>query len=88
MSLSITGGRCLLPDDFADTDLSVADGTIAPPAAHARRLDASGLLVLPGIVDLHGDAFERQIAPWARACAIPRCRTWSPAPPSHPRTGW
>ena len=28
-------------------------------------LDASGLLVLPGIVDLHGDAFERQIMPRA-----------------------
>jgi alpha-D-ribose 1-methylphosphonate 5-triphosphate diphosphatase len=26
-------------------------------------LDAAGLLVLPGIVDLHGDAFERQIQP-------------------------
>jgi alpha-D-ribose 1-methylphosphonate 5-triphosphate diphosphatase len=27
------------------------------------RLDATGLLVLPGIVDLHGDAFERQMQP-------------------------
>ena len=27
------------------------------------RLDASGLLVLPGIIDLHGDAFERQLQP-------------------------
>jgi alpha-D-ribose 1-methylphosphonate 5-triphosphate diphosphatase len=26
-------------------------------------LDASGLMVLPGIVDLHGDAFERQLQP-------------------------
>ena len=29
----------------------------------ARTLDARGLLVLPGIVDLHGDAFERQLQP-------------------------
>lgn len=29
----------------------------------ATVFDASGLLVLPGIVDLHGDAFERQIQP-------------------------
>jgi alpha-D-ribose 1-methylphosphonate 5-triphosphate diphosphatase PhnM len=28
-----------------------------------RRIDAGGLLVLPGIVDLHGDAFERQMMP-------------------------
>jgi alpha-D-ribose 1-methylphosphonate 5-triphosphate diphosphatase len=27
------------------------------------NFDASGLLVLPGIVDLHGDAFERQLQP-------------------------
>ena len=26
-------------------------------------IDASGLMVLPGIVDLHGDAFERQMMP-------------------------
>lgn len=29
----------------------------------ARRLDAGGLLVLPGIVDIHGDAHERQFQP-------------------------
>ncbi len=34
------------------------------PAGPARAsIDATGLLVLPGIVDLHGDAFERQIQP-------------------------
>lgn len=32
-------------------------------AAGVRRLDASGLLVLPGIVDLHGDGFERSLMP-------------------------
>jgi alpha-D-ribose 1-methylphosphonate 5-triphosphate diphosphatase len=32
-------------------------------AVSARRIDADGLLVLPGIVDLHGDAFERQLMP-------------------------
>ena len=31
-----------------------------PDGAH---FDAAGLLILPGIVDLHGDAFERQIQP-------------------------
>jgi alpha-D-ribose 1-methylphosphonate 5-triphosphate diphosphatase len=29
-------------------------------------IDASGLLVLPGIVDVHGDAFERQVMPRPR----------------------
>src|SRR5262249_15714029 len=32
-------------------------------ARGALAIDARGLLVLPGIVDLHGDAFERQMMP-------------------------
>jgi alpha-D-ribose 1-methylphosphonate 5-triphosphate diphosphatase len=62
--LRITGGRMLADGHFTDTDLALADGRIAGhAAADARSLDASGLLVLPGIVDLHGDAFERQLQP-------------------------
>ncbi len=33
------------------------------PKAGGIVLDATGLLVLPGLVDVHGDAFERQIMP-------------------------
>jgi alpha-D-ribose 1-methylphosphonate 5-triphosphate diphosphatase len=61
--LRITGGRILTPDGFFATDLMVADGVFSAAAAGPRTLDASGLLVLPGIIDLHGDAFERQIQP-------------------------
>ncbi len=32
-------------------------------AARGAAFDARGLLVLPGIVDIHGDAFERQLQP-------------------------
>ena len=63
MSLSITAGQCLRPEGLMQDDLRVEDGTIAPPGPARRRFDARGLLVLPGIVDLHGDAFERQIQP-------------------------
>ena len=64
--LRITGGSALLPDDgLVRTDILLADGHIAAPGAggDARALDATGLLVLPGIVDIHGDAFERQMQP-------------------------
>ena len=64
--LRITGGTVLLPSDGpVNTDLTVRDGLIdrIGPAAGGFSFDASGLLVLPGIVDLHGDAFERQIQP-------------------------
>lgn len=65
-NLDITGGRVLLRDGtVAATDITLQDGKIAAVGAASGRhtLDASGLLVLPGIVDIHGDAFERQVQP-------------------------
>lgn len=64
--LRIIGGQVLLPDGMATTDLLLRDGEIAAigdaPAGGAT-LNARDLLVLPGIVDIHGDAFERQVQP-------------------------
>jgi alpha-D-ribose 1-methylphosphonate 5-triphosphate diphosphatase len=66
MSIVIAGGRALL-EDLVEVDIVVEGGRIAEPGAPASagalRLDASGLLVLPGVVDCHGDAFERHIMP-------------------------
>lgn len=64
MDWRITGGTVLLGDRFEAADLPLADGQVAeraPPGA--RILDAAGLLVLPGLVDLHGDAHERALQP-------------------------
>ncbi len=63
--LTISGGRVLSPEGgFERRGLAVADGRIAAATGRGGEiLDASGLLVLPGIVDIHGDAFERQIMP-------------------------
>jgi alpha-D-ribose 1-methylphosphonate 5-triphosphate diphosphatase len=47
---------------LADTDLSLADGVITDTRA-ARAIDLRGYLVLPGIIDLHGDGFERHLSP-------------------------
>ncbi len=63
---SICGGNVLLPQGLRQTELCVEDGLIshtgsAPGRGHV--IDATGLYVLPGIIDLHGDAFERQIMP-------------------------
>jgi alpha-D-ribose 1-methylphosphonate 5-triphosphate diphosphatase len=66
MAIHITGGRVLL-DDLARADIVTDGASIAAldgsAPSGALRLDASGLLVLPGIVDCHGDAFERHIIP-------------------------
>src|SRR6201985_2406983 len=63
----IAHGRVLLDGELADGSLSISNGRISAIGAAEPRaplgLDARDLLVLPGIVDLHGDAFERQMMP-------------------------
>ncbi len=65
-TMRIAGGRVLLPEGEQTTDLLLADGRIVAIGSEARggpTFDARGLLVLPGIVDIHGDSFERQLQP-------------------------
>src|SRR5579859_7018189 len=67
MELAIEGGELLKGGTFAEGVLTVSGGNIATLSSAAARglprFDARSLLVLPGIVDIHGDAFERQIMP-------------------------
>jgi alpha-D-ribose 1-methylphosphonate 5-triphosphate diphosphatase len=64
MDLDITGGRALVPElGIVPADIHTTGTVISTERGDGRRFDASGLLVLPGIVDLHGDAFERQVQP-------------------------
>ena len=64
---AVVGGKTLLPQGFEqDAVIVIENGIIAEvtgEAGGASIIDAEGLYVLPGIVDLHGDAFERQIMP-------------------------
>jgi alpha-D-ribose 1-methylphosphonate 5-triphosphate diphosphatase len=59
----IAGGTALLDGALRPADLALAEGCIAEVAPGARLLDARGLLVLPGLVDIHGDAHERSLQP-------------------------
>jgi len=72
MTLVITSTRVLTADGaIRPAVLRIEDGHIAavapaatpPPAGPHRSIDAGDRLVLPGAVDLHGDAFERNIMP-------------------------
>jgi len=67
--ICIEGGRTLLGAEWVEATLQISAGRISAVSphrqAHSLRLDARGLLVLPGIIDLHGDAFERQLMPRA-----------------------
>jgi alpha-D-ribose 1-methylphosphonate 5-triphosphate diphosphatase len=67
-TLVIAGARLLLADAISPpTTLTIRDGTITAIGADgpkgARELRADGLLLAPGLVDIHGDAFERQVQP-------------------------
>ena len=63
----IVSHRVLMPDgQLADASVTIAGGIVAAvdgTGNTGRFWDARAMLVLPGIVDLHGDAFERQIMP-------------------------
>src|SRR5260370_2650268 len=68
MRMRIEAGRALVGGSLEETsvDLDWEAGIIAGVGARAsaeQAIDARGLLVLPGIVDIHGDAFERQMMP-------------------------
>ncbi|WP_127103844.1 alpha-D-ribose 1-methylphosphonate 5-triphosphate diphosphatase [Pararhodobacter zhoushanensis] len=59
--IRLTGARVLNDAILHDAPLTLADGHITD--GPARAVDLSGFLLLPGIVDLHGDGFERHLTP-------------------------
>lgn len=55
-ALLLTGGRVIDPSQGLDEvrDIFIKDGKISPQAeSHAERIDVSGLVVCPGLIDLH-----------------------------------
>ena len=77
--LTLSGGRVLGPDGvFSEGDLHFDAGVIAaaPPSLLGScqsslgawpKQDVSDCLVLPGIIDVHGDGHERHLMPRAGA---------------------
>ena len=59
--LRLEGADVLTPAGLEQGSVGLVDGVIGD--ADGRGIDLSGLLVLPGMVDVHGDAFERHVAP-------------------------
>jgi alpha-D-ribose 1-methylphosphonate 5-triphosphate diphosphatase len=60
--------RVLTPEGIRPASLSIEGGRIATvgPYRPGAGLDCGNRLVAPGLIDLHGDAFERQWMPRAR----------------------
>ncbi len=65
MVFTFQGAAVYLPDQIVETNVAVADGRIAeiggPPQGDV--IDAKGLILAPALIDVHGDAFERQLMP-------------------------
>jgi alpha-D-ribose 1-methylphosphonate 5-triphosphate diphosphatase len=59
--MRLTGARVLLNGEMQDQPITLADGWIAD--GPAPELDLTGYILLPGIIDLHGDGFERHLTP-------------------------
>jgi alpha-D-ribose 1-methylphosphonate 5-triphosphate diphosphatase len=63
MTIARLAGRALFADGtIRPAEIAIEGGRIAAVTPTAKAADDS-LLILPGIVDLHGDAFERQLMP-------------------------
>src|SRR6202521_2521411 len=68
MQIRIDGGHALIDGRLEIAGIHLDSGTgilraIDSDGSAEQCIDASGLMVLPGIVDIHGDAFERQMMP-------------------------
>jgi alpha-D-ribose 1-methylphosphonate 5-triphosphate diphosphatase len=59
------GARVYLPGEIAETTVTVANGQIAEIGGPVQGevIDAHGLILAPALIDVHGDAFERQLMP-------------------------
>jgi len=59
--LRLIGASVLRDGAMQKRSVAIRDGVISK--GPLPEVDLTGFLVLPGIIDLHGDAFERHIAP-------------------------
>ena len=60
----ITGAKTQIEGVYGDYDIAISNGLFREGVTSAMRpFDGSGLIAMPGIIDLHGDGFERHIAP-------------------------
>lgn len=62
----VEGATVILPDRLAEVSVRVEGGVIAAldgPRDGARVIDGRGMTLAPALVDIHGDAFERQLMP-------------------------
>ncbi|WP_299152045.1 alpha-D-ribose 1-methylphosphonate 5-triphosphate diphosphatase [uncultured Tateyamaria sp.] len=62
LEIDLVGADVLTPRGFGPATVSMSEGYIVADRA-GRCVNLSGYKVLPGIIDVHGDGFERHMAP-------------------------
>lgn len=65
-AIVIEGASVLLPDRLAQVCVRIENGLISAldgPRDGARVINGRGMILAPALVDIHGDAFERQLMP-------------------------
>lgn len=73
-TIGIRHGRVVLPEEVVKADIAIVNGKIAAVGEEASRMlereqanirivDAEGAYVLPGLVDIHCDAIEKETEP-------------------------
>lgn len=96
-TLLIKGGRVIDPANGVDevTDVCIEDGRIAPPGALQGKadteIDATGLIVCPGLIDMHvhlrdpGQEWKEDIESGSRAAVAGGVTTMCCMPNTQPR---
>ncbi|MFD1159178.1 alpha-D-ribose 1-methylphosphonate 5-triphosphate diphosphatase [Roseovarius aestuarii] len=62
LEMCLAGAQVLMPDGLMTQPVSLAEGLVVDETL-VREVDLTGYIILPGIVDAHGDGFERHLAP-------------------------
>ena len=70
LEITLGGAEFLWPGGTGPGTLTIRDGVFSADPAQ-RRVDLAGFLVLPGMVDAHGDGFEHHLAPRRGALSEP-----------------
>ena len=64
MGYVIEGAQVLLPEGLVEASVTVdGDRIVGLEHGHGTRIDGRGLILAPALVDVHGDAFEREMMP-------------------------
>ncbi len=65
MTFTFQGATVYLPDQIVETTVTISDGQIVGIGGplQGEVIDAHGKILAPALIDVHGDAFERQVMP-------------------------